>query len=112
MKKTKEAILATHIDNDAGSISSNNVTGFVEHSDGSYWIIHSNGIIENITLTNQGIKINKKLTLLYENMPDKEANFQWELMIDRDGDLWIYSGNYDKGAYYLNRSQDKLYHLG
>ena len=111
-EKTKGSILATHIDNDAGSISSNNVTCFVEHSDGSYWIIHSNGIIENITLTNQGIKINKKLTQLYERMPDKEANFQWELMIDRDGDLWIYSGHFGKGAYYLNPSQDKLYQLG
>lgn len=111
-EKTKKSILATHIDSDAGSISSNNVTGVVEHADGSHWIIHSNGIIENITLTNKGIKINEKLSLLYERLPDKEANFQWELMIDRDGDLWIYSGDYNKGAYCLSRSQNKLYHVG
>jgi signal transduction histidine kinase/ligand-binding sensor domain-containing protein/DNA-binding response OmpR family regulator len=111
-EKTKKSILASHIDNDAGSISSNNVTGFVEHPDGSYWIVHSNGIIENITLTSQSIKVIKKLTLLNERMPDNEANFQWELLVDRDGDFWIYAGNYEKGAYYVNSSQHKLYLLG
>jgi signal transduction histidine kinase/ligand-binding sensor domain-containing protein/DNA-binding response OmpR family regulator len=111
-KSGKKQILTLPGDTNASSISTNNITCVVEHKDGSYWIAHSNGIIENATLSNAGIWLINRFTFLHDRIPDKKCNFPWQLMIDRDGELWIYSADYDKGAYRFNVNQERLYHLG
>jgi signal transduction histidine kinase/ligand-binding sensor domain-containing protein/CheY-like chemotaxis protein/AraC-like DNA-binding protein len=108
----KKQILTLPAATSASSISTNNITCVVEHKDGSYWIAHSNGIIENSTLSNAGMRVIKKFTFLHDRIPDKESNFPWQLTIDSDGELWIYSAEYDKGAYRFNVNQNRLYHLG
>jgi signal transduction histidine kinase/ligand-binding sensor domain-containing protein/DNA-binding response OmpR family regulator len=104
--------ISTLHDTSPSSISTNNITCVVEDKDGSYWIAHSNGIIENAALSKAGIRVIKKFTFLHDRIPDKESNFAWQLMVDSDGELWIYSGDYDKGAYRFNVMQDRLNHLG
>jgi signal transduction histidine kinase/ligand-binding sensor domain-containing protein/DNA-binding response OmpR family regulator len=110
-KKSGKTISVQHVNHDTSSVSTNNITSLAQHTDGSYWIAHSNGIIEKAILTEQGIKVIKKLTFLYERMSDKEMALHWEIIIDSDGDLWIYS-NYNKGVFYFNLRQGRTHQLG
>lgn len=101
-----------HLDNDTTTIITNNVTSIVPHMDGSYWIAHSNGVVENIVLKNDKLSVVKRLVFLQGDSPDRDKYLQCELMIDKEGDLWYYLTNEDVGVYYYNTHKDKIYHLG
>ncbi len=111
-EKSKKSIIIKHSDRDATSIVSNNVTSIAQHTDGSFWVAHSNGMVENIILGKQGVKVIKRLNFFNDRRPAGSDYLQCELTVDSDGDIWVYPTNYDIGAAYLNRKEGKIIHLG
>lgn len=113
-KTGKNTISLKHIDNDGSTISSNHVTSFASHPDGSYWIAHTNGVVENAVLDKGRLSVVKRLSFFSASLrrtgkPDKPLH--GELMIDKDGDLWGFIANVDEGVFYYNTAEDKIYHL-
>ncbi|HEY8937895.1 MAG TPA: two-component regulator propeller domain-containing protein [Cyclobacteriaceae bacterium] len=103
--------LVKHIDNDTSTVCTNNITSLTTHLDGSYWIAHSNGIIENATFDKGKFIVVKRISLSQTSLRDTDKSLQWELMTDKDGDVWAYISSVDEGVFYYNTSQNKIYHL-
>ena len=111
-EEKKSATLLKHADNDSSSIVSNTVTSIVRHADGSYWIAHSNGVVENIVFKKNKFTVEKRISFLQKHLLEKDKFLWCELMIDRDGDVWCYAPNADVGVLYYNRDAHKIRHIG
>ncbi|WAC13501.1 hybrid sensor histidine kinase/response regulator transcription factor [Dyadobacter pollutisoli] len=111
-EKSKKSIIVKHSDRDGTSIVSNKVTSIVQEKVGSYWIAHSNGMVENMVLEEHGVKVTKRLNFFNDRRLTKNDYLQCRLTADSDGDIWVYPTNYEMGVAYLNRRQGKIVHLG
>ncbi|SKC63511.1 hybrid sensor histidine kinase/response regulator transcription factor [Ohtaekwangia koreensis] len=109
-EKRKNIASLKHIDGDVSTISTNNITSFAPHHDGSYWIAHSNGIVENAALDKGKLRVVKRICLP-TSMRKTGKPLHCELMIDKDGDLWSFIANVDEGVFYYNTDKNKIYHL-
>jgi len=99
-----------HDPDDTTSIATNNVTSFLAHADGSYWIVHSNGILENLQQAGPAFKVTKRYTFIQDAVNGKNQSFICYLMNDSDGHLWINSTT-DLGAFYFNPAKQSIQHL-
>lgn len=111
-EKSRKAISIKHLNRDTTSIESNNVTSIAQHPDGTYWLAHSNGMVENITLGKYAVRVIKRINFFKDLRSSKQDRLHCELVTDRDGDIWVYPTNFDMGVAYLNRRQGKILHLG
>lgn len=111
-EKSGKIIAAKHLDEDTTTIASNNVMSFAQHADGSYWIAHSNGLVENVVPGEHRMTVVRRLTYFYDRLPNKDQYLVLELTADRDGNLWIYPTNVDLGLCYFNPHEDRIHHLG
>lgn len=111
-ERSNKSIVIKHSDRDATSIASDNVTSIAQHADGSYWVAHSNGMVENIMLGKQGVKVIKRLNFFNDRRLTKNDYLQCELTVDSEGDLWVYPTNFDMGVAYLNKQQGTIQYLG
>lgn len=109
-KKRKSIISLKHIEGDASTIITNNVTSFTPHHDGSYWIAHSNAIVENAVLDKGRLRVVKRISLPISFRKTNKP-MHCELMVDTDGDLWSFIANADEGVFYFNTVESKIYHL-
>ncbi|HEY9049022.1 MAG TPA: two-component regulator propeller domain-containing protein [Ohtaekwangia sp.] len=108
VKKTTRSV--KHIDNDNATISTNNITALVHHPDGSYWITHANGVLENAVFKEEKFTVVKRTSFLRTSLRVNKSLYA-ELMVDRDGDLWGYISNLDEGVFYYKTSENKIYHF-
>ncbi|MGN7889840.1 two-component regulator propeller domain-containing protein [Dyadobacter sp. 22481] len=111
-EKSRKAFSVKHLDRDTSSISSNDVTNIAPHPDGTYWLVHSSGLVENIILERQGVRVVKRLNFFRDRRVRKQDLLHCLLMVDRDGDIWVHPTNYDMGAAYWNRRQGKIHYFG
>jgi signal transduction histidine kinase/ligand-binding sensor domain-containing protein/DNA-binding response OmpR family regulator len=89
------------------SLFSNNVADISEDKNGNMWFIYSTGVIEELNIERSQInfsnnvlsKINNAKPLLYS------------IMVDSDGDLWLYALDVNMGVYYLNPQKNILTHI-
>lgn len=108
VKKTTQSV--KHVDNDDATICSNNVTALAHHPDGSYWITHTNGVLENAVFKDGKFTVVKRMSFLWTPLLENKSLLS-ELMVDRDGDLWGFINNLDEGVFYYQTSQNKMYHF-
>jgi len=111
-EKSKKNFSIKHADRDTTSIISNNVTSIAQHADGTYWIVHSNGLAEHIILGKQTVRVIQRLNFFYDQRLNVKDDLHCELVTDGDGDIWVYPTNYDMGVAYLDKRQGKIHHLG
>ncbi len=111
-EKSRKAISIKHLDRDTTSIESNSVTSIAQHPDGTYWLAHSDGIVENIILEKSAVRVLKRINFFYDRRINKQDRLHCELVPDQDGDIWVYPTNFDMGVAYFNRRQGKIHHLG
>ena len=111
-EKSGKAISIQHSEKDTTSIAGNDVTSIAQDTDGTYWIAHANGIVENARLEERSVSVFKRFNFFYDRKLSKEDYLQCELMLDRDGDIWVYPVNFDMGVAYLNRQQGAINYLG
>lgn len=77
-----------------GSLSSNQIAAIGEAPDGLIWVIHNSGIID--LLDPNRLIVTKTLKLPKGEIPTV-ANY--ELLLDSDGDAWIYDPDRDLGVF-------------
>ncbi len=104
--KTEESILIDNNSNDSSSVASNSITSLVIDPSNRIWIIHSNGILERISPRGKSYVVEYRNKFL--NKKNHGQNFDYRLLADRDGDLWIHLLDDPQGVYYLN-SQTYLF---
>ncbi len=92
---------------DSTSLISNSLSVIADDPEGYIWIIHHNGIIEKMYTANANVIL--RSYDLYRYLREKPQTF--ELYIDRDGDLWIYSTSDANGVFYFNTENLSLHHL-
>ncbi|SFT53517.1 Signal transduction histidine kinase [Algoriphagus locisalis] len=80
--------------NEIGSLSSNQIAAIGEAPDGLVWVVHTSGEID--LLDPNRLIVTKTLRLPKGEIPE-QANY--ELMIDSDGDAWIYDPDRDLGVF-------------
>lgn len=67
------------------------------------WVIFNNGILERINIENGNIDIKDD----YFNKQNFTSTIAQNIVIDNDGDLWVYPGIADKGIAFLNVKNNK-----
>ena len=83
------------------------ITGFAISDSGYIWLVNNNGLLEKID-THSGKTITSA-DILKQNPGHEIANYN--LYIDSQGDLWIYSPGTPQGVFYYNISHQKLVHI-
>jgi len=111
-ERSRKAISIKHVDRDTTSIASNNVTSLAQHADGTYWIAHGNGLVENIILEKRAVRVLQRFNFFYDRRLGKDDQLHCQLLSDSDGDIWVYPTNFDMGVAYLNRQNSKIRYLG
>lgn len=111
-EKSRKAISIKHVDRDTTSIASNNVTSVAQHADGTYWIAHGNGLVENIVLEKRAARVVKRFNFFYDRRLGKDDQLHCGLVPDSDGDIWVYPTNFDMGVACLNRQNGKIRYYG
>lgn len=81
------------------------VTGFSLGQDGQAWIIHENGIAEQLSVRKNGGRVSQRLYGVYNLNHGKPATYQ--IVSDTDGDLWVCDGS-SQGVLYYDMSTKRL----
>lgn len=104
---TGETTRLVHATNDSRTISSNQVTSLGEDPHRNIWVIHADGVVEQID--------HESLHVVYRN--DELRNrfrseiLEYNMMIDRDGDLWFYITNRNAGLYHFDPVKKEWVHI-
>ena len=96
-----------HGSKQGASLFSNDVADISEDAKGDTWLIYSTGVIEKLDVEHNKItftsnvlsKVNNAKPLLYS------------IMVDSDGDLWLYALGVNMGVYYFNPQKNVLNHI-
>lgn len=104
--KTGKMMRLCKIVNDSTSLKSNIITSVQEDSNGDYWIINQDGIIEKIQ--KESFKVVFRSYELQNQYPGNSTKM--ELFIDKDNDLWILPGE-SRGLYYFNPQNKTFLHI-
>lgn len=104
---SRQVIHAEHQAEDPASLYDNKVTDACSGASGKLWIIHSNGMLEEMdSRTLRVIYRNDSFYRFYKG--DSEA---CKIFIDSQNDLWIYVQGGTSGVFYLNPSSGKWMHF-
>ncbi|UII33041.1 ATP-binding protein [Fulvivirga ulvae] len=77
------------------SIGSNTVSSVRQDSKGDIWVIHNSGLLQKVD--GKSLKVTEQYHYLADRFEGQLRNF--EMIIDRDNDLWIYLPFEDHGAF-------------
>lgn len=100
-------ITVGHVENDPGSIDSSKIASAKADGDGNLWVLHQNGLIEEID--GRKNKVIYRTDLLKKDLGDQ--SLPCSLFIDGQNDLWICSNGVFKGAYFYHPPTHELQHL-
>ncbi len=107
----KHSLRLRHDPGDTTTIASNRITAIVQHPDKSYWLFHSNGVLENLVPAKSGFRIPHRKYLFGKISEGNNAYFPGDILIDSDGDLWIYVFNRPLGVFFFETDTRKLRHI-
>ena len=91
---------------DSTSISSNPIASIITDSRGYIWVLGFYGILEKVDP--ETFKVIYRSRFL-QDLSDESRDFN--LYIDQDDDLWIYSGSSDEGLYLFNGKRKEFTHF-
>ena len=92
----KNTVVIKHSKSDSTSIATNEVAALQFDKNGYAWLVHKNGIVEKVDIkTNKVVYRNREVFNLYHG-----ALMLYSLMIDTDGDVWIYVEKSNKGLFF------------
>lgn len=96
----RQTIHLKHSATDPGSIASNDVSAVTHAPDGNVWIIHRNGVLEQIN--SQTLKVMWRSDYLAQTHQKRVHNYG--ITVDADGELWLYAIRENLGVYRFNPS--------
>jgi signal transduction histidine kinase/ligand-binding sensor domain-containing protein/DNA-binding response OmpR family regulator len=88
------------------SLTGTSVASFVQDSTGNFWLLHADGVLERMDGHTRQITYRT-------HMPEQTGRNilqNYEMMADRDGDLWIFSNSDVQGIYYFNQRTTAFTH--
>lgn len=90
--------------NEKGSLFSNKITSIAEAPDGLIWVVHNSGAID--LLDPNRLIVTKTLRLPKNEIP---AVATYEIIIDSDGDAWIFDPERDLGVFQIDGFTHEVY---
>lgn len=103
----QSTIKIEHNEADTASISNAQISSFTEDGDGNFWLIYRNGVVEKMDGNNYRVVYrNYELSKLY-----KYESQDYNIVLDSDGDVWIFATNSNRGLHFLNHKIGQLLHL-
>lgn len=89
---------------DSTSLASNQISSIYPDQSGNIWIIHKNGVFEKLdahtlTVTYRNYQLNKMFN---------QRTFDYRIMVDSDGDVWLYLFDSNEGIFYFNSDKKFL----
>lgn len=103
----KKTIRLSHNPEDKTTIATNEVASFGEDPEGNLWILHTNGILEKLDgATLRVVEREEQLMKRFRSEP-----LEYNFMVDRDGDLWIYISNRNSGVFRFEPSTKQWSHI-
>ncbi len=107
--RLKKNLEIRNIPGDTLSIMADSVSDLTWDNAGNYWVVHRNGILENLNVSDAGARVSSRHYYLAHRNGNRL--FDYRVMADRDGDLWIMVLNDNQGVYYYSRKENKFYHF-
>jgi signal transduction histidine kinase/ligand-binding sensor domain-containing protein/DNA-binding response OmpR family regulator len=104
--KGQKIITIKHIEGDSSSIIENNISDFAIDKNGNHWVVHSNGIAENIQIVMGKPRVVQRVSALYDF--NKSSDMNYKIVCDKDGDLWLYAPWSNQGAFFYSFHKNKL----
>jgi signal transduction histidine kinase/ligand-binding sensor domain-containing protein/DNA-binding response OmpR family regulator len=105
----KRPFAIRHRAGDTTSISSDSVASFTQDQQGNSWVVSSDGVLEKLgTGENAGKVVYRSYLLKDQNNGER---FDYQMMADADGDLWIFAANDNRGVFYFDVKKAMLRHL-
>ena len=106
-EKNHRTLKLVHKPDDNTTLSSNRVASFGEDAQGNFWAVHSDGMLEKID--------GQTLSVVYRDGELKKRfrseTLEYNLMLDRDGDVWFYITNRNAGLFYFNPLKNEWLHI-
>jgi len=82
------------------------VTALAETHDGAFWVMHSSGVLE--LLNAKDLAVINTNDFLGKNVG---SPFDYRMIADADGDLWIYLSDQTRGVYHFERQHQTFTHI-
>lgn len=96
-----------HDQNDTTTIATNRIAAWCQDVSGNIWILHTNGILEKLNPSSLRVEFrSRELDAEFRNQI-----LEYQLMADRDGDLWCYVNNYNAGVFQFRPAARKWKHF-
>jgi signal transduction histidine kinase/ligand-binding sensor domain-containing protein/DNA-binding response OmpR family regulator len=105
----KKSTWVNHVPGDTTSIASDSVSGLSQDPRGNTWIIHTNGVIEKISVDRKEGNVLYRTSFL--KLKNKGIKMDYRILADSGGDLWIYSADVVQGTYFFNTTKQTFTHL-
>jgi len=106
---TRQSNHIRHNPSDAESISTDFVSCYSASDKGAEWIIHANGTLEQIEANDLSHRVLYKTTFLSDL--NKGIRFNYQLIADNDGDLWIFAPGNPHGVYFFDATLKQFRHI-
>lgn len=104
---TRHTLRIDHSDEDISSIQTNLIASWAEDRQGNIWIIHTNGVLQKLDGgTHKVVYTNQ---FLREHV--RQKRFDYAMIADADGDLWLYSPRSNSGLFYFHVAENKWFHF-
>jgi signal transduction histidine kinase/ligand-binding sensor domain-containing protein/DNA-binding response OmpR family regulator len=105
----KSLLVVQHVKGDLSSISPEQISVATTDRLGNLWIVHRNGIVEKLK-SEDG-----KVTVAFRNDYLQKENqgqlFEYTILVDADGDVWLATLNDNQGVYYLSVRENRFSHF-
>jgi signal transduction histidine kinase/ligand-binding sensor domain-containing protein/DNA-binding response OmpR family regulator len=89
------------------SLHSNLIADIAQDATGNIWLAYRDGVVERFDI-NQN-RIGYHTDVFSKAASNKDGNYSFT--VDRDNDLWLYSSNFNSGAYYYSPSSGAFRHI-
>ncbi|WPU94856.1 two-component regulator propeller domain-containing protein [Mucilaginibacter sabulilitoris] len=88
-------------------LHSNLIADITRDAVGNIWLVYHDGVVEKLDIKQN--KITYHTDLFSKSASNKEGYYA--ITVDRDNDLWLYSPNFNSGAYYYSPSSGAFRHI-
>ena len=104
--KDDALVVVKNFGSDPSSIVAEEITDFSIDKNGNHWVVHSNGIAENIEVNDNQARVVQRISALYER--DTSVKADYKIIADSDGDLWFMASGRHEGVFLYRTKEDTL----
>lgn len=107
LSASNKIVQLNHIENNSSSIASNDISAIAQDSQGFYWMINKEGIIEKVD--------GKTFEVVFRNYAIKtQYNIEYQdysLFVDSDDHLWVVMNGFPSGLFWYNTKNNSINYL-